>query len=84
MTRLLSRMVWDARLQARNGFYYAAAFVVGLLVIMLSWLPEQIMAWVLPLVLFGNLVTNGFYFVGGLVLLEKAEGSLEAQSVTPL
>ena len=34
--------------------------------------------------MFGNLVTVNFYFVAGLVLLEKGEGTLEAQVVTPL
>ncbi len=36
-----------------------------------------------PLVM-GNLVMATFYFVGGLVLLEKDEGTLQAQVVTPL
>ena len=40
--------------------------------------------YVLPAVVFGNLVMVNFYFVAGLVLLEKGEGTLEAQVVTPL
>ena len=84
MNRLLARIVWDIRLQFRNGFYYVAALVVLLFVILLAWLPEQTLSWVIPVVLFGNIATNGFYFMSGLVLLEKAEGSLEAQVVTPL
>ena len=35
-------------------------------------------------VVLGNLVMINFYFVAGLVLLEKGEGTLEAQVVTPL
>jgi fluoroquinolone transport system permease protein len=31
-----------------------------------------------------NLVINSFYFMSGLVLLEKAEGTMEAQIITPL
>ncbi len=84
MSRLTSRMAWDVRLQLRNGFYYAAAVVAVLMVIVAAWLPESSLPWLLPMVLFGNLITNGFYFIGGLVLLEKGEGSLEAQVVTPL
>jgi fluoroquinolone transport system permease protein len=84
MKRLLARIVWDMRLQLRNGFYYAAGMVVLMLVILLAWLPTQILHWVVPVALFGNIATNGFYFMAGLVLLEKAEGSLEAQVVTPL
>ncbi|MCZ6870026.1 MAG: ABC transporter permease [Gammaproteobacteria bacterium] len=84
MKRLLARIVWDIRLQFRNGFYYVAGLVVLMFVVLLAWLPEQTLAWVMPIVLFGNIATNGFYFMSGLVLLEKAEGSLEAQVVTPL
>ena len=84
MNRLSARMAWDTRLQQRNGFYYAAAVVALLMVILASWLPQSSLPWLLPVVLFANLLTNGFYFIGGLVLLEKGEGSLEAQLVTPL
>ncbi len=31
-----------------------------------------------------NLEINAFYFIGGLVLLEKGEGTLESQVITPL
>ena len=37
-----------------------------------------------PPVILENLVVNSFYFMAGLVLLEKREGTLEAQIVTPL
>lgn len=84
MRRLLSRVVWDARLQLRNGFYYAAGAVVVFLTGLLVWVPPDWMPWLLPFVLFANLATNGFYFMAGLVLLEKAEHSLDAQVVTPL
>lgn len=84
MNRLLNAVKLDYRLQFRNGFYYAAGVVVLLQVVFLSWLPAESLDWLLPVVLLGNILINGFYFIGGLVLLEKAEGSLEAQVVTPL
>ena len=58
MSRLTSRMAWDVRLQLRNGFYYAAAVVTVLMVIVAAWLPESSLPWLLPMVLFGNLITN--------------------------
>ena len=36
------------------------------------------------MMIMGNLVIGTFYFMGGLVLLEKDEGSLEARVTTPL
>ena len=47
-------------------------------------MPQEQTVWILPVALLGNLVTNGFYFMAAIVLLEKAEHSLEAQLVTPL
>ncbi|MFQ5739973.1 MAG: ABC transporter permease [Acidobacteriota bacterium] len=84
MRRLLSAMVCDVRLQFRNGFYYAVAFVLACWVILLSQLPPLDWAWLLPVVILGNVAMSAFYFIGGLVLLERAEGSIQALVVTPL
>jgi fluoroquinolone transport system permease protein len=37
-----------------------------------------------PAIITANLSINAFYFMAGIVLLEKGEGTLEAQVVTPL
>jgi fluoroquinolone transport system permease protein len=84
LNRLLSRGICDCRLQFRNGFYFAAIAVAVMLVALLSWAPQRHIAWILPAALLGNLLTNGLYFIAALVLLEKAEHSLDAQIVTPL
>ena len=84
MHRLAATLLLDFRLQMRNGFYYAVAFVLLCWFLLLSQLPEIDWGYVLPAVVFGNLVMVNFYFVAGLVLLEKGEGTLEAQVVTPL
>ena len=84
MKRLLATMRTDLRLQLRNGFYIAAAFVVVVFVILLRQLPEASRSLGIPMLIYGNVLINGFFFVAGLVLLEKGEGTLEAQVVTPL
>ncbi|HEX6386017.1 MAG TPA: ABC transporter permease [Anaerolineae bacterium] len=84
MKRLLSTIRLDVQLQFRNGFYYAAAFVAILSVLLLGRLPPASLTWFLPVLIVNNLIINNFYFMGGLVLLEKGEGTLEAQVVTPL
>jgi hypothetical protein len=40
--------------------------------------------WLLPPMVVGNLLISTFSFIGGLVLLEKGEGTLTAQVITPL
>ena len=84
MHRLAATLRLDLRLQLRNGFYYAVAFVLACWFVLLTRLPAIDWGYVLPAVVFGNLVMVNFYFIAGLVLLEKGEGTLEAQVVTPL
>ena len=88
MNRLLSTIRCDIRLQHRNGFYYATAFVVAVYALGLSQLHASgawvNLGWLLPAVLLNNLLITTFYFVGALVLLEKTEGTLAALVVSPL
>jgi len=84
MSRLLSTMRLDARLQVRNGLYHAAGFVALAFVVLLRQFPQLDPSRLWPAIILENLVINSYYFVAGLVLLEKGEGTLEAQVVTPL
>jgi fluoroquinolone transport system permease protein len=84
MKRLSATIQNEFKLQFRNGFYYASAFVAVLLVIGLLQIPAESRTWILPVLILQNLMINTFYFIGGLVLLEKSQGTLEAQVVTPL
>ena len=82
--RLLSTIRWDIQLQFRNGFYLVSAVVAVMFIIILKQLPDVDWALWWPVIILENLVVNSFYFMAGLVLLEKGEGTLEAQIVTPL
>jgi fluoroquinolone transport system permease protein len=84
LSRLVNTFLGDIRIQFRNGFYYAVLFVVSLWVILFWRLPGLGLGEIWPVLLFTNLVITTFYFMGGLLLLEKGEGTLAAQVVTPL
>jgi fluoroquinolone transport system permease protein len=88
MQRLLSTIRCDIRLQQRNGFYYATIFVMAVYALGLSQLhaagTRLNLGWLLPAIVLNNLLITTFYFVGALVLLEKTEGTLAAQVVSPL
>jgi fluoroquinolone transport system permease protein len=84
MRRLLATVRCDVTLQLRHGFYYATAFALIFCVVVVSRIPSGDLSWLLPALLLGNLLLNTFYFIGGLILLEKGEGTLEAQVVSPL
>jgi len=84
VSRLVATLACDVRLQFRNGFYWAVAFLLAILVAVISRLPSLDWAPVLPPLVLANLSLATFFFMAGLVLLEKEEGTIEAQVVTPL
>jgi fluoroquinolone transport system permease protein len=84
LRRLSTALLWDIRLQVRNGFYAATVFVLLVWAAVSMWLPPADLRWLLPALVMGNLILNTFYFMAALVLLENDEGSLQARLVTPL
>lgn len=84
LKRIASSFRWEVALQFRNGFYYAVGFIMAFWVLIYTQLPQLDLRAVLPGALLGNLLVTTFYFMAGLVMLERSEGSLEARVVTPL
>jgi fluoroquinolone transport system permease protein len=84
MNRLLATVGWDVRLQLRNGFYYAGLFVAIVMIVLISQIPATYLDLFLPPFLIFNMIMTTFYFVAGLVLLEKRQLVLEGLVVTPL
>jgi fluoroquinolone transport system permease protein len=82
--RLRATLGADLKVQVRNGFYVAAGFTVVASILLLRAIPPETARLLFPVVIFENVVVNTFYFVSGLVLLEKGEHTLTAQAVTPL
>lgn len=82
----LSALRWDVVWQARNGFYWASAILVLMVGGLLYALPEAARtnhaAWI-PAVVVTVLQVTTFFFVTGLLLLERAEGTLTALAVSP-
>jgi fluoroquinolone transport system permease protein len=88
MKRLLSTTRWEATLQQRNGFYIVSIAIViawGLLIAQSrSALQALDLRWLLPPFVLSNLIITTFYFVGGLLLLERDQRVLGAIAVSPL
>ena len=87
MSAFLTVLRWNVVVQARNGFYWATAFVVLVVGGLLRAVPEAARAdesaWVPPLVAVDLQITT-FFFVAGLILFERDEGTLVALAVSPL
>ena len=87
MTRLLTAVRLDVRLQVRYGLYAVTALVVAVWAIVLWLVADAVRphaALLVPVFVVGNLLMTTFYFVAALVLFEKGEGSLSAIATTPL
>lgn len=86
--RLSTALGADIRLQVRHGFYTAYIVVTALYAVALVELARVsssgVVRGVASALIFTDPATLGAFFVGGLVLLEKQQGSLYAVFVTPL
>lgn len=78
----------DLRLQWRHGFYAAYAVVTAIYAVAVGGLAtpagEETRRAVATVLIYTDPSTLGAFFVGGLVLLEKQQGSLIAMFVTPV
>jgi fluoroquinolone transport system permease protein len=83
VTRLISTLRLDVLNQYRERFYFASALVLAVMGAVIGVLPPAAVA-VLPAILLTNMLVATFVFLGGLLLLEKGQGTLEGLIVTPL
>ena len=86
MNLLVSFIRWDIRVQARNGFYYASVFVALTMSALVLSVPalRSSSALIVPAIFVFNLVITTFFFMTGLILLEREEGTLTALAVSPI
>lgn len=82
--RLLAAMRWDVQLQVQYGFYYAGAFVALAWIALLSSIPRETLARLMPIFIMGGMNITTFYFIAGQILFEKGEGTIEALIITPM
>lgn len=88
MTRLAASLYWQVIYQHRNGFYVAGIVTVAMLVAFLSVLPDGIDAAtrrvIFAVFTISAVQITTFFFIGGVMLLERGEGVLSALAVSPL
>jgi fluoroquinolone transport system permease protein len=74
---------FDISFQFRHGFYYAYLFVSLVYIVLLRMIPWDIKPLVATLLVFSDPGIMGFYFVGGIFLLERGQNVLDNLFVTP-
>lgn len=81
---MLTLVAHDARLQFRYGIYAAYAVVVLLYVAIIATAGPRLPPWVAATIIFTDPAALGFFFLGALMMLERAEGVRTALTVAPL
>ncbi len=70
----LLKILWgDMHYQLKYGFYLAYAIVAIFYVVMLAFVPVQFSKQVVAFIIFSDPAALGFFFVGGIFLLERDE-----------
>lgn len=82
--RLLSTIVNDVRIQYRSGFYFAYLFVTLFYIAIINQFPESFRMEATLFVVMTDPSVLGFYFVGGIILLERRQNTYAALFITPL
>lgn len=81
--RLTAAIAYDIKLQFRHGFYYAYLVISLFYMALLQLLPSSAREMANILLTFTDPSMLGFFFIGGLVLLEKGQDIHNTLFVTP-
>lgn len=84
MSRFRSMIMNDIRFQVRHGIYSAYALITTMYVLLLFFLPERVQAMAITLIVFSDPSVLGFFFVGGIILLERGQNVMDNLFVSPL
>ena len=74
----------DIRLQWRYGIYLAYGFVLALYAGLMVWAGPHLPAYDFAIIIFTDPAALGFFFLGALMMLERAERVTTALAVAPL
>lgn len=73
----------DCRFQFRHGFYYTYLFVSVFYIALIFYLPDKWVDVISVSLIFSDPSFLGFFFIGGIILLERNQGIYGAMFVTP-
>lgn len=82
--KLIALTKYNVKVQFRNGFYYAYLFVIVMYLVILHLIPAEMVDRLLPILILSDPAMLGFFFIGGIMLLEKDDNIYESLFVTPL
>ncbi|MCG8572199.1 MAG: hypothetical protein MJB14_18870 [Spirochaetes bacterium] len=84
MRRLLSALKQDVIFQFRQGFYFVYLIVSIIYILILRFIPTEYRQIAGLFIIFSDPAVLGFLFIGGIILMEKGQRTLECLFVTPI
>jgi|SRR5690554_5095 len=82
--RALRVFICDVRYQIKYGFYFLYTVIAAVYICILLFLPASVLRPAAALIILTDPAALGFFFVGGMVLLERGEGLHAYYSILPV
>ncbi|WP_273326712.1 ABC transporter permease [Vallitalea guaymasensis] len=82
--RMTGALKTDFKFQMKQGFYIIYFFLTIIYMVILSMIPKEFKNIILPIIVFSDPSVVGFFFIGGIIMLEKLQGIINYIVVTPL
>lgn len=82
--RLINTIKYDVLSQFRYGFYYAYIAILILYYGLLTNIPTELRNDIEVLIIFSDPSAVGYFIIGGILLLEKDQNTMENLFVTPI
>jgi fluoroquinolone transport system permease protein len=83
LSRLGSALVYDLIFQWRHGFYAVYGVFCAIYIGALLPVPAGLRSRILPILVFTDPSVVGYFFIGGIMLLERDQGIFASLFVTP-
>ncbi|MGM0379560.1 MAG: ABC transporter permease [Bacillota bacterium] len=84
MKRLKNSLKTDFLFQFKEGFFYIYLALCIVYLLILSIIPANFLNIFIPVLIFTDPAGVGLFFIGGILMLEKRQGSINYILVTPL
>ena len=84
ISKLLPLLLWDFKVQLRYYFWIVGLILTLVWFGLLSLMPSELSALWVPVLLFVDICTIGVFFVGGMLYLDRSQGTMEVIAVMPI
>lgn len=84
LSRLLHLILWDAKFQAKYGFYFLYAVLSAVYIVVIFAFPSTWKEKTATILIFSDPASMGLFFMGAIVLLEKSQHTPSAIAVSPI